>query len=283
MAILWLASFPKSGNTWLRAFLANYLADQKEPLSLKALQFFGFSDAHGWPYEKLSSKPHGFLSEAEIAKLRSRVQAMFSQTQPDHVMVKTHNALGTLSGTPMFSQSATVGAIYVIRNPWDTAISYADHFGISIDDTITAFAQPTLSIDPSARNIRQYLGGWSGHAASWASAQWLKRRVVRYEDMIADPEQVFGRVLDFLSLPADKKRLKNAIKFSSFRELSAQESRNGFGEKSENAEKFFRKGKAGGWREVLSEDQVNRLLGDHREGLAHFGYLNDDGTIKDGA
>jgi hypothetical protein len=283
MAILWLASFPKSGNTWLRAFLANYFADLEAPVSLSVLQSFGFSDAHGWPYEKISGKPHGFLGEAKIARLRSQTQAMFSQSQPDNVLVKTHNALGTLSGQPLITPIFTVGAVYIIRNPWDTVISYSDHFGISIDDAITAFAQPSLTIDPSANNVRQYLGGWSGHAASWSNAQWLKLRTIRYEDMTADPETAFGQVIDFLSLPPDRKRLRKAIKFSSFRELSQQESRNGFSEKSKSAEKFFRKGKAGGWRDILTDDQAKRLLSDHRAALEHFGYLNADGSIKDTA
>ncbi len=283
MAILWLASFPKSGNTWLRAFLANYLANRSEPLSLSALELFGFSDAHAWPYEKLSGRPAGLLDEGEVARLRPKVQALFARSQPDHVFVKTHNALGTLSGVPMVDQTHTVGAIYIIRNPWDTVVSYADHYGMMIDDAITAFAQPTLTIEPSGSNVRQYLGNWSGHAASWNNAQWLTLRVVRYEDMMAAPQKTFAGIIDFLSLPIDRKRLKKAIKFSSFRELARQEARNGFAEKSKNAERFFRKGKAGGWREVLTSQQADRLLQDHRAALEHFGYLNPDGSIKDGA
>ncbi|HKK31486.1 MAG TPA: sulfotransferase domain-containing protein [Alphaproteobacteria bacterium] len=283
MAILWLVSFPKSGNTWLRAFLANYLTNDSEPMSLAALERFGYSDAHGWPYEKLSGRPHGTLTDEEIGKLRPKVQEMLARSQRDHVLVKSHNALGTVAGVPMLNRAATLGAIYVIRNPWDVAVSYADHFGISIDDAITALAKPTLMIEPSDQNIRQFLGDWSGHAKSWNNEEELPLHIVRYEDMQAKPRKAFGKIIEFLGLPPDRKRLDKAIKFSSFRELSRQEARNGFGEKSRSAERFFRKGKAGGWRDVLTAEQAQRILENHREALNHFGYLNPDGSIRDDA
>ncbi|MCA8927571.1 MAG: sulfotransferase domain-containing protein [Alphaproteobacteria bacterium] len=282
MAILWLVSFPKSGNTWMRAFLANYLTGAKQPMPLAQLQQFGVSDASGWPYEKLTGKPHQDLSDDEIGKLRPRVQEMIARSRPDHVLMKSHFAVFTTDGVPSINRAATLGAIYVIRNPWDVAVSYADHFGQSIDDTITAFAQPTLTVAPSAENIRQFLGGWSGHVKSWNNADGIALHIVKYEDMVARPRKTFGKVIDFLGMPADRKRLDLAIKFSSFRELSRQEARDGFAEKSRNAERFFRKGQVGGWREVLSEAQARQIAIDHREVLEHFGYLGPNGEIRDG-
>lgn len=283
MAILWLVSFPKSGNTWMRAFLANYLTNSRQAMSLSQLQQFGFSDAHGWPYEKLTGRPHTSLTSEETGKLRPKVQQMLAQSRSDHVIMKSHFPVFTTDGVPSINPAAALGAIYIIRNPWDVAVSYADHAGFSIDEAITAIAQPNLAVAPSEQNISQFLGGWSGHVKSWNNIKGVPLHIVRYEDMIARPRETFAKVIDFLSLPPDKMRLKNAIKFSSFRELSRQESRNGFEEKSANAEKFFRKGKAGGWREVLTEDQANRLLADHRAVLEHFGYLNADGSIKEPA
>jgi hypothetical protein len=185
----------------------------------------------------------------------------------------------TTGDVPSINRRVALGAIYIIRNPWDVAVSYADHAGISLDDAIEAIAQPSLAIEPDTQNIRQFLGGWSGHVKSWNNVEGVPLHIVRYEDMTAKPQETFAKVIAFLNLPADRQRLRKAIKFSSFRELSRQEARNGFAEKSKNAERFFRKGQAGGWRNVLSDDQVQRVLEHHREALLHFGYLSPDGSI----
>lgn len=279
MAILWLVSFPKSGNTWMRAFIANYFANGRTPMSLAQLQQFGFSDAHGWPYEKLTGRPHQSLSDDEIGRLRPKVQEMIARSRPEHVIMKSHFAVFSAGGVPSINPRAALGAIYILRNPWDVAISYADHYGLSIDEAITAMAQPTLVVEPDSQNIRQFLGGWSGHVKSWNNVEGVPLHLVRYEDMAAKPQETFAKVVSFLNLPPDRQRLRNAIKFASFRELSRQEARSGFAEKSQNAERFFRKGQAGGWRQIMTADQVQRVLEDHREALMHFGYLNPDGSI----
>lgn len=282
MAILWLVSFPKSGNTWMRAFLANYLADGKEPVSLGQLPNHGVSDAHGWPYEKLTGQPHQSLSEAEIGKLRPKVQEMLVRSRRDHLIMKSHFPVFTTDGVPSINRAVTLGAIYIIRNPWDVAVSYADHYGESMDQAIASLAREDLTIAPSEQNIRQFLGGWSGHVKSWNNSDGIPLHIARYEDMAASPRETFGKVIDFLNLPKSRKRLDKAIKFSSFRELSRQEARSGFAEKSQNAERFFRSGKSGGWRDVLTEAQARQIAIDHREVLEHFGYLAPDGTILAG-
>ena len=273
MAIIWLASFPKSGNTWLRAFLANYFADPKQPLRLEALRTFGYADAQAWPYLKLSGKSPLELSEGQAAALRPRAHALLARSSPDHVLVKTHNAIGAAGGVSTITRQLTIGGIYVIRNVWDVAVSYADHYGMSHDDTITAFNAPMLRLNPSQRHVTQYLSTWCGHAASWMQADF-DRLIVRYEDLVARPHATFGKITHFLGLPPDSARLDRAIRFSSFDELSGQEAAEGFEERSRHAERFFRRGRVGGWRDILNPDQAARLAADHRDVLREFGYLD---------
>ena len=283
VSILWLASFPKSGNTWLRAFLANYLFDAREPYSLEKLQRFGLSDADAAPYAKLAGKPHTDLTEAEYAVLRPQVHRSFAASSRENVLVKTHNAIGDVAGVPTITEAVSLGAIYVIRNPWDVAVSYADHFGVSLDDAVIALARPSLMIEPSSSNVRQYLGGWSGHVGSWNSARQIPLLVIRYEDMAATPEATFAKVVNFMGLPPDAARLSRAIRFSSFGELSAQEAKSGFAERSVSAKRFFRQGQVGGWRDVLSDDQARRIADDHRPALQAYSYLDQAGGIQDGS
>jgi hypothetical protein len=281
VAILWLASFPKSGNTWLRAFLGNYFANSTSPLSLDQVHGQGFSDAQAWPYQEISGKLPPEMTEEEIGALRPRVHAKLASTSQDHVLVKTHNAIGNVAGVPTVTRKLTMGGIYVVRNPWDLAVSYADHYGMSIDDTIAAFNSPSLATNRSQTQVSQYLGTWSGHLASWQSAAWIPLQTVHYEDMVSKPHETFGKVTHFLNLPVDSVRLDRAIQFSSFNELSSQEGQTGFAEKSRHSERFFRSGRVGGWRDVLTDEQATRLAKDHEQALKAHGYLAADGTILD--
>ena len=277
MAILWLASFPKSGNTWLRAFLANYLANQSEPIPLETLRRFGYSDAHVWPYESIAGKLKADLNEAEVLRLRPQVHQYFANSRPEHVLVKTHFAMANAGGVDTITRKVTHGAICVVRNPWDVAMSYADHYGTSIADAVTALAQPSLTVRANDTNIRQYLGSWSDHVSSWHSVAWLKRLTIRYEDMTSKPTEAFAQVVRFMGLPLDRERLGRAITFSSFRMLQEQEVRDGFAEKSQHAERFFRSGQAGGWRREMPPDLAHKIARDHAQVLRALEYAGAEG------
>jgi hypothetical protein len=100
--------------------------------------------------------------------------------------------------------------------------------------------------------------------------------VLRYEDMLAAPERSFARLASFLHLKPDAGQLARAIRKSSFEELARQEELNGFSERPKTAEKFFRTGTAGQWREALSPNQVSAILAAHGSMMTRFGYLPED-------
>lgn len=271
--ILWLASFPKSGNTWLRAFLANYLADATAPVPIDDLMRYSLSDAHVWPYARVSGKPAAELADAEIVRLRPDVHAFLANTSAQTVSVKTHAAFGVIDGVPTHNLAVTAAAVYVARNPLDVVPSFADHYGLSIDRTIEVLADPHAATARTDRLVRQVTTSWSLHVESWATAAAVRRHLVRYEDLVADPAAAFGGVIAFLGLPPDADRLSRAIAFSRFDELAAQEARAGFNERSRNSDRFFRAGRAGGWRDVLHADQVARVVRAHGAAMSRLGYL----------
>lgn len=273
--ILWLASFPKSGNTWLRAFLANLLSNAREPVDINALPQFGWGDAKAELYEKVAGKPAKEMSDEELHLLRPRVHRLMCTLRGgDTVMAKTHNALTTLGGVPTITPEATAGAIYVVRNPLDVTSSYASHFGLSVDDTIEAMAADSNFITTTDKFVFQMLRSWSTHVRSWTEAPGLDPLVVRYEDMARKPGKTFGRVVRFLGLNSPQDRVERAIRFSSFRELARQEEARGFVERSANAQRFFRQGRAGGWRAALTGEQIERVIAAHRDVMRAHGYLD---------
>ncbi len=125
--------------------------------------------------------------------------------------------------------------------------------------------------------IEQVLMSWSSHVKSWTEAPDLRLHVMRYEDMSAQPFKAFSALSTFLGLPKEPERIKKAIRFSAFRELKSQEDKGGFLEaRPDGKAKFFRAGKAGGWRQALSGPQAAQLIEAHRETLLEFRYLSKD-------
>jgi hypothetical protein len=98
---------------------------------------------------------------------------------------------------------------------------------------------------------------------------------VRYEDLLADPRKGFAGVVDFLGLKPPDWRFETAIANASFKVLAAQEKADGFAERSPHQAKFFRSGRAGAWRRKLTRAQITRIVADHRDQMARFGYLPD--------
>ena len=272
-SILWLASYPKSGNTWLRAFLHNLLRNPRTPFDINRMSELTAGDSQVHWFRRLDPRPPEALGRADLARLRPEVHALIAKSAPDTVMVKTHNALVEVAGAPMITQTLTAAAVYVVRNPLDVAVSYADHLGESVDNIITIMESKGFETPASAQHVPEHHGDWSTHVESWTGRAHPQLHVVRYEDMSARPGPTFRALAAFLGLKPPRERLERAIRHSSFRALRAQEERTGFIERTPVQGRFFRAGKVGGWRRVLDDAQIRRVVERHRTQMARFGYV----------
>lgn len=275
-ALIWLASYPKSGNTWMRTFLHNLFANGSQPVDLNKIDEFCLGASYSAWYRKYTSTPLTELTEEEITKYRPLVQRDFTTSFPDSVFVKTHNFLGEHNGVDLHNMDVTAGAIYIVRNPLDVAISMISHFGIPLDAAIETMAMESAGTDLNSIHVPEHYGSWSTNVRSWTQTPNPQLLVMRYEDMLAKPRTSFKRVTNFLGLKPSSERLERAIRFSSFKVLKAQEQKSGFKEKSKVASAFFREGKAEQWREKLTPDQVRRIIADHSEQMRRFGYIPKD-------
>lgn len=281
--IYWLASYPKSGNTWFRAFLCNLQADGERPVDINAIRTGSVASARGWLDEVL-----GFdtaeLTPDEVERLRPVVYrwALREEAIGYH---KIHDAYTlTTAGEPIVSREATLGALYMIRNPLDVAPSAANHWQCTVDEAIDSMGDPQMTMCQSRTTlppqVRQRMGSWSDHVRSWVDAPGLKVEVIRFEDMLTDPAATFTRAAAFLALPHDADRVSKAIRFSAFEELARQEAEKGFRECPLRTERFFRQGRSGGWREKLTAPQVVRIIEDHADVMRRFGYLDACGSAQ---
>jgi hypothetical protein len=272
--LLWLASYPKSGTTWLRAFLHNCLRPSEAPYEINRLTDFCAGEALPDLYQRHAPRPANAYSIAEIQRLRPRVHRDLTELSPETVFVKTHNALMTVGGIPLVTPEVTAGAIYVVRDPRDIAVSLSHHMGRTIDATVAFMADPDAATGGDARQIYEHVSSWSRHVETWTRKPSPYLHVVRYEDLHAAPAASFEGVLGFLGLDLDPALVARAIRFSAFETLRGQERAGGFAERPPQADApFFRAGQAGGWRDVLSGDQAERIERDHGAAMARWGYF----------
>jgi len=270
--LVWLASYPKSGNTWTRHFLHSLIRSPGKPHDINRMNTLTTGDSSADWYRPYLDRPLTECSDEQIAAVRSEAQRKIAGSADGLVFVKTHNALVRHLGAPMIEPSVTAGAIYIVRNPLDVAISYAHFMGGTIDGAIAQMNTTRAMIPTSAKGAYQVYGSWSEHVLSWTRQKMRQLHVMRYEDMLERPEDTFGKLATFLRLAPTRGELREAIEASSFDKLREQEDEAGFREKPEKAERFFREGRADQWREVLSAAQIEAITSINREQMERFGY-----------
>ena len=276
--IVWIASYPKSGNTWARAFLHNLVKvrnGEGDEQDINEMARFSTWDLDKKRYAHfLGFEPDNATHRSEIAATRHAVHQQVADTTEGLIFVKTHHALVMDRGHATVGFAATAGAVYIVRNPLDVAISYAHHAGRSIDDVIEYMSMKDAESDGTDTAVYEVHGSWSQHVWSWTRNDNRALHVMRYEDMLAEPKKAFAALARHLLINFTPQQLKRAIERASFARLQSQEREKGFRERPPTADaSFFREGRAGQWKEVLTPGQVDRIVRDHGEQMRRFGYL----------
>jgi hypothetical protein len=275
--IVWLASYPKSGNTWFRAFLTALLDPGSTDIDINNLYLSTIASSRQL-FDEMTGISSADLSQAEIDRLRPLVYRQNALESEEVLYHKVHDAWAILpDGESLFPADVTKAAVYFIRNPLDVAVSFAHHLAAGIDKTIGIMNNPGYAFCPRAdrlyNQLRQNLSSWSGHVKSWTEDSGLPLLVMRYEDMKAGPVETFARAVSFLGLHFTLQDIEAALERASFARLKQQEEEKGFSEKSAASPSFFRKGDVGDWKNVLTREQVNRIVEAHGEMMGRFGYL----------
>jgi sulfotransferase family protein len=276
--IVWLASYPKSGNTWTRAFVHNLVhvtAGEGHAQPINELNQFSMTSAAKYLFEEVLGFHPTEKHLNEIAAARAQTQQYLADLVEGLVFVKTHQALAIDRGHPTINFSVTAGAIYIVRNPLDVAIFYAHHLGRSIDRSINLMNSKNAETSVNDKQVNELYGSWSQHVLSWTRKPHRAIYVMRYEDMLNEPQKTFGALARHLLFTPSDAQLAEAIDRSSFERLREQEEKEGFNERPQKAERFFREGRTGQWKDVLTPQQIQRIVDAHGEQMQRFGYLPD--------
>ena len=276
--LIWIASYPKSGNTWIRIFLNTILINPDEPLSINEISRLTITDSLPRLYEKLAGKPIWEFTIDEITQYRPRVHREMTKLHPNPVLVKTHSILGEHNDIPLLTPEVTAAAVYLVRNPLDIVASYANHRSLDLEAVIERIGRENWvlgKLDRQKPAVPSYVSSWSTNVRSWTEKDQSKVLILRYEDLLDKPQESFGRLVRFFNLRRSEEEIDRAIRFTTIDEFRKQEAEEGFHERSDAGGRFFRSGKSGGWRKELSADQVERIVSRHRDQMQRFGYLPD--------
>lgn len=282
--IYWLASYPKSGNTWFRFFLSTILGEANDQIDINKISDGRNPIASSQDlFDKYIDIESSCLTLEEIDNLRPDVYREFSSELTDTEYMKVHDAFTTnLSGEWIFPPEITKSVIYIVRNPLDVTVSYANHSGKDIETMVSNICNTNNCLCKRKHmlhnQLRQNLLGWSDHASSWINSP-NKLCLIRYEDMKLNPLETFKRAMNTLELNKTDKEILDSLEKSSFKNLQNQEKNTRFKEAPQRCKSFFRKGIIGDWRNHLTEEQAQRIITTHSKVMKQLGYIDENNRL----
>ena len=280
--IIWIASYPKSGNTYLRSFLASYYYSEDGNFDFNQLL-----KIHQFPNIKLSK----FIPKT---KEEASENWMFNQNtffKRDKLnLVKTHNCLYPYKKNNFTSKNQTIGAIYIVRDPRNLITSLKHHYSIDYEKAMELMLDENSSLlekshDKDFSNFT-YLNSWSNHYNSWKNSSDFKTLFIKYEDLEKNRKEIFKKIIFFVNeitennQKIDEKKLFNSIKTTNFSNLKNKELNEGFEESvySKNTGKkisFFNLGFNNRWQKKLPIDIKNKANKIFEKSLNELDYPNE--------
>jgi aryl sulfotransferase len=271
--ITWLASYPKSGNTWLRAIVA-CIVRPEQPFDLNAL---------GKTAPAFSGLTERFLAEhqielplsapGEVRRYWTAVQHAICAKAGPPIFLKTHNVAATFDCGHFPDPDSTTSAIYIVRDPRDVALSFAYHYRQPLGLAVAALCiSSAFNFKPEQIGRTELLTSWGEHVASWTALRRFPVLVLRYEDLLANAAAGVRRIAAFLGKELSEEQVADAVAATAFAQLRRQESERGFTE-AVRAGRFFRTGKAEQWRAVPDQSVFRPLLERFARPMRAYSYL----------
>jgi len=277
--IIWISSYPKSGNTWIRYFLSNYFFNKKKvDSSFGILNNIDKFPPHQY-LENIIDKNIVGKNPFNISKYWLKIQSEIVKSDNDVIFFKNHNALLSIEGNDFTNEVFSLGAIYIVRDPRDVVVSYSNFLhNLNISQTINRVTTKKLICHTSKKNSLdiEILGSWKLNYISWRDGvEKMPKIIIRYEDLIYNTYKTKLKILNFLStllhFKVDIDQLNFSINQSEFNRLKKIENIHGF---HKNEKKFFNSGKTKQWDQILNKEQIDIIENDFKDEMIELGYLN---------
>ena len=278
--IIWLASYPKSGNTYLRAFLSAYYFSESGHFDFSQIK-----NIDQFPHEKFLKQKVSNMKEA--SKQWMPIQRKIIQDKKIKFF-KTHSFLGNYEGNIFTSPETTLGAVYIIRDPRNVLTSLQNHYELSKDEALKFMLSEKKYIhDYQTKNDFsdfQFISSWEKNYQSWINQKILPVKLIRYEDLNVNTLNVLKEIIEFIQNTIQEKKdfnflkAQNAVKSTNFENMKNMEKKSGFLESvlSKNDTKkipFFHLGPKNDWKSIFDKSYQNKLNSIFENNLKELNYL----------
>ena len=282
--IIWLASYPKSGNTYVRAFLSAYYFSESGEFD-----FSQIAKIDQFPHEKFFKEKVNSISEA--SKQWVPIQKEINKDKKIRFF-KTHSFLGNYQGNQFTSPETTLGAIYIVRDPRNVLSSLKNHYSFDDDNALKMIKDKTRSLmsNNGSHASLTYISSWSENYLSWLRNNQFRRLFIKYEDLITNKYETFRDIIVFTNTlmnkieGVNKSKLQKAIETTNFDVLKKKEVSETFDGTessfknwrkfhSENKNLFFNLGPDNNWEKILKADISKEIEISFEKEMVELGYL----------
>ena len=279
--IIWLSSYPKSGNTWLRSLLASYYFSKEGDFNFNLLKYIDQFPS----YDYFKNYDKTFINPIDTAEFWIEEQKKINSNNKVKFF-KTHNALCKINNYSFTDSNNTLAAIYIIRDPRNVITSLANHYEIDADQAFEFMTTEQKAITQKKEN--SYVGfvalfSWIFHQESWTNNKLFPTLVIRYEDLQNETFLTLKKVIDFIEKQINSKnsfnrdKAKKSVQSCDFERLKKLEINEGFNEspisKKDNSRiNFFKLGKDNDYKKLLTEELISKMNLKFKNEIKKFNY-----------
>lgn len=282
--IVWLASYPKSGNTWVRSFIAAYYYSKNGEFDFSLL-----SNIKQFPDEEFFDHKINSINEASDHWMNAQRKI---NNNKKIKFFKTHSCLSEYKDKPFTTSETSLGGIYIARDPRNIFTSIKNHFSMNDDEALDMIADKKRGLisDTGIYSSYAFISSWSNHYLSWMENNQFRRLIVKYEDLLSNNYETFRDIIVFTNTllnrtdGVDKKKLLKAIETTNFNVLKKKEINDGLDRSvtnfkkwrnahKENKNLFFNLGPDNNWQNNIDKKMLKKIESLFQKEMLKLGYL----------
>ena len=277
--IIWIASYPKSGNTLLRSLLASYFFSNDGNFEFNDLNHIKQFPA----IENFRKLGIDLSNESEVFRNFIEAQKLINKENKKIKFIKTHSSLCKINNCNFTDLKNTLGAIYIVRDPRNVVTSFAHHYNLNIEQATNTLIDETRWLVKTEKMYKTFLGSWNVNYNSWKQ---LNERfmLVKYEDLVNKKKTTLIRIFKFIQtlnkdkLKIDMLKLNKAIQSTEFYKMKTLEQRQIFNESSIDSitgkrKAFFNLGPQNDWKKILNDKSRKKIETSFKKEMSELGYL----------